>query len=253
MKLELVSLGVVSLLATINASSDHEFSVATSLDNDIESDANREHSNTAQKNSKLYLPWTHKPVCTDYLNDIGAKLCVYTNASFSNGRGISIFTTPEIAQKFASLPPFQDATVLSSSGINPVANSKKQAWYTSLIPSKGIGMFASRPLERGDQITAYTPYLLAHMENILSTEDREYHLRLAVEQLPKASRDTYLSLAKIYHQQSVVGQDVVKANAFEIQVGGVMHLAVFPESSRFNHACAPKYAFPSPIFLAYVS
>jgi hypothetical protein len=234
MKLELVSVGVVSLLVSLGASS--RISV------DAESDTIQPSSNK-QEGSSSYFPWTHKPACTDYLDGVGSKLCVYTNATFSNGRGISIFTTPQIAETFASLPPFQDSTALSSNNINPAASTKKQPWYTSLMPGKGTGMFASRPLQRGDRITAYTPYLLMHMENILSTEQREQFLRLAVDQLPAASKDAYLKLAKIYNEPSVVVQDVVKANAFEIQVGGVMHLAVFPESSRFNHACAPKYVY----------
>ncbi len=54
--------------------------------------------------------------------------------------------------------------------------------------------------------------------------------------LPAASREHYFSLATIYGQPHVAVQDVVKANAFEMQVGGQMHLAVFPETSRMNHA-----------------
>jgi hypothetical protein len=238
MKLELVSLCLVSFLASLGRSS--------RVSSDTESNVAQPPSDNVPESSESYFPWTYKPACTEYLDDIGSKLCVYTNATFSNDRGISIFTTPQIAEKFASLPPFQDPTALASNGINANANRAKQAWHTDTVPGKGMGMFASRPLQRGDQITAYTPYLLAHMENILSTTEREHFLGLAVDQLPPASREAYLALAKIYNVPSVVVQDVVKANAFEIQVGGEMHLAVFPESSRFNHACAPKYASPSP-------
>ncbi|EXJ74801.1 uncharacterized protein A1O5_01497 [Cladophialophora psammophila CBS 110553] len=188
-----------------------------------------------------HSPWSYKPVCTDYLDELGDQLCVYTDTTFSNGRGISIFTTPQIAQEFASLLPFQDPSALSSRGINPGSgNVDNMPWYTAPIPGKGVGMLASRSLQRGDLITAYTPYLLAHMENVLSTPERERFLRVALDQLPAASRDVYLGLAKIYGEPSVVVQDVVKANAFEMQIGGQMHLAVFPEASRMNHACAPN-------------
>ena len=35
-------------------------------------------------------------------------------------------------------------------------------------------------------------------------------------------------------------QDIVKANTFQILLGGANHLAVWPETSRLNHACAPN-------------
>jgi hypothetical protein len=183
--------------------------------------------------------WSFEPVCTEYLEGIGSELCVYTNSTFSNGRGISIFTTPEIATDFARLLPFQDPSALPSQGINPPEGDDR-AWYIQNIPGKGVGMLAKREMKRGDLITAYTPYLLAHMENILSTPERERFLRIAIDRLPAASKEHYLGLATIFHEPSVVVQDVVKANAFEMQVGGQMHLAVFPETSRMNHACSPK-------------
>ncbi|KIW82136.1 hypothetical protein Z517_05163 [Fonsecaea pedrosoi CBS 271.37] len=196
-------------------------------------------------------PWSHRPVCTEYLDELEDQLCVYTDATFSNGRGISIFTTPRIADEFATLLPFQDPDALSSRGINSNSDADRP-WYTAPIPGKGVGMLASRALQRGDLITAYTPYLLAHMENVLSTPERERFLRIAVDQLPVASRDVYLNLAKIYGEPSVVVQDVVKANAFEMEVGGRMHLAVFPEASRMNHACAPNAQyFLSPTLLTH--
>lgn len=181
-------------------------------------------------------PWTHKPVCTEYLEELGSELCVYTNATFSQGRGISIFTTPKIAEEYASLLPFHDAEILQKRGIN----SPEGPWYTKALPGKGIGMLARQDLKRGDLITAYTPYLLAHAENVLSTQEREKFFRLALDQLPAASQEHYLSLAKYFHEPSVVVQDIVKANVFEMQLAGQMHLAVVPEPSRLNHACAPK-------------
>lgn len=180
--------------------------------------------------------WTHEPVCTEFLGELESQLCVYTNASFSEGRGISIFTTPKIADEIASLLPFQDPVALSSQAVNVPT----ETWYTKEIPGKGVGMMAKHDLQRGDLLTIYTPFLLAHTENILNTTERERFLQIALSQLPQRSQEQYLDLAKIYHLADVVVQDVVKANSFEMHLGGQMHLAVFPESSRLNHACAPK-------------
>ena len=182
--------------------------------------------------------WTHQPVCTSFFEELGSSLCVYTNATFSQGRGISIFTTPKIAAEFAALLPFHDDEILQKRGINDAEG--KGPWYAKALPGKGIGMVAKRDLKRGELITAYTPYLLAHAENVLSTQEREKFLQLALTQLPAASQERFLDLAKYYHEPSVVVQDVVKANTFEMDVGGQMHLMVVPEPSRYNHACAPK-------------
>lgn len=182
-----------------------------------------------------FHPWSYQPVCTQVLESIGSELCVYTNSTFSNGRGISIFTLPKIAEHFAKLLPFQDPTALD--GIN----SRGGSWYTEELPGKGTGLIADRILERGDLITAYTPVLLVYMDKVLSTRDREIFLRIAIDQLPSASREAYLSLSTIYGNPTVIAQDVLKANNFEIQVRREMHLAVFPETSRMNHDCAPKY------------
>ncbi|TVY20458.1 SET domain-containing protein 5 [Lachnellula arida] len=78
------------------------------------------------------------------------------------------------------------------------------------------------------------------MDRVLSTRDREVFLRIAIDQLPSASREAYLSLSTIYGNPTVIAQDVLKANNFEIQVRGEIHLAVFPETSRMNHDCAPN-------------
>jgi hypothetical protein len=189
--------------------------------------------------ASTYFPWTHKPVCTESIVEQNEQLCVYTSASFSNGRGISIFTRPSIAAQFVALLPFENPAAVPKD-INPPANSKRQPWKTAQIDGKGMGLVATRKLKRGDLVMAHTPFLLSHMENVLSTMERERFLRIAVDQLPKESQEIYLNLAKIYNEPSVVIQDVVKANAFEISVGGTQHLAVFPEASRYNHDCAPK-------------
>lgn len=182
-----------------------------------------------------FFPWSYDPVCTPYIPELKSELCVYTNFTFSAGRGISIFTTPTIAEEFSALPPFQDASALE--GVNEPAKS----WRTQKVPGKGIGVVASRNLDWKDKVMSTTPLLLVHPPpSALSSESIEIFLRIAIEQLPAVSRDWYLSLATIFRYENLKIQDVLKANTFEVQVGGMMHLAVFPEQSRINHDCGPK-------------
>jgi hypothetical protein len=170
------------------------------------------------------------------LESVGDKLCVYTNSSFSNGRGISIFTTPRIAEEVAGLPAFQDPAALPAANVNVDSG----VWETRSISGKGIGGVAKKPLKFKDRVTAYTPALLAHLDDGLETKEREKYFRIAVEQLPEATRDSYLQLAYIYGHPSIRVQDIVKANTFQLEVGGQNHLAIFPETARLNHDCSPK-------------
>lgn len=183
-----------------------------------------------------YGPWTHAPVCTPTLQSINDTLCVYTDASFADNRGISIFTTPSLAKTFASLPAFRNPSALTAQSINQPTD----AYHTTAIPGRGIGMLASRPLSFGDRVTAYTPAFVAYLESELSTPDREAFWRIAIEQLPEALRSEFLSLATVYGDERIRVQDIVKANTFQVVMQGVNHLAVWPETSRLNHECAPK-------------
>ena len=185
---------------------------------------------------KAHSPWTHKPVCTGHIDRLKSELCVYTDASFSNGRGISIFTTPQVANDFVNLPAFRDAKAMAEGNINTFSG----AWYTQSLPGKGIGMLAKKSLKFGDRVTAYTPALLAYLEAELGTMEREKYFRIAVSQLPKGTRDAFLQLATVYGDPRIRHQDVVKANTFQLEISGRSHLAVFPETSRLNHACAPN-------------
>jgi ribosomal RNA assembly protein len=126
-------------------------------------------------------------------------------------------------------------------------NSPAGSWYTQELPDKGIGMLAKHDLKRGDLITAYTPVLLVHREKALSVQEREKFLRIAVDQLPVATKKLYFSLTTAFGDPTVIVQDVIQANSFEMQVGGQMHLAIFPETSRLNHDCAPKYGYLFPV------
>jgi hypothetical protein len=133
------------------------------------------------------------------------------------------------------LRPFRDETALT--GINEASNK----YYTKELHQKGTGMMAKVKFERADRITANTPVLIVSTEKILPARQGERILRRAIDQLPSDTRAAYLDLATMFDDPSVIVQDILKSNTFEIQVGGKMHLAVFPEPSRLNHDCAPKY------------
>ncbi|KIW13681.1 hypothetical protein PV08_08872 [Exophiala spinifera] len=195
---------------------------------------------TTSATTESFHPWSYAPICTEHFEALGGPLCVYTNATFANGRGISIFTTPSISESFAAQLPFHDDNVLAEHGINDPRGEEARPWYVTDLPGKGKGVLAKHELHRGDRIKAYTPYILVYMEGELTVDEREKWVKIGISQLPEASREHFFSLATIWNEEGYEVQDVIKANGFEMQVGGVMHIAVFPETSRLNHACGPN-------------
>lgn len=184
----------------------------------------------------LPWPWTHQPICTSPLPSIQSPLCIYTSTTFASGRGISIVTTPSLAAEIATFPAFADPTVLEKDGTNKPTN----LWFTSSIPGKGTGTLALHNLSPGTQILRYTPAFLAYLEADLATLDREALWSLAVSRLPAHTRTMFMALMYIYGDPRVRVQDIVKGNTFQIEIRGANHLAIFPETSRLNHDCAPN-------------
>ncbi|KIW10147.1 hypothetical protein PV08_11108 [Exophiala spinifera] len=178
---------------------------------------------------------SHPPVCTDVLASVDDILCVYTYASFSDGRGISIFTTPAVHEHFSQL------LERHYSSPDPDINAGPSKWTSRFIRGKGIGVVATTALAYGEKLSSFTPVLLVLLdEQSLTPLEREHYLRTAILQLPAPTRSQFLALTRIYDDDRIEVQDIIKANSFELQVGGIMHLAVFPEISRLNHDCAPN-------------
>jgi hypothetical protein len=192
---------------------------------------------TINKETEQRTPWTHQPSCSDIIQSIGEPLCVYTSTIFASGRGISIFTTPSLAEKFASFAAFSRPNALKAENVNEPTD----VYTTQEIEGKGIGVLASRPLAFGDRVTAHTPAFIAYLESELPTLEREKWWKSAIEQLPSTLKAKFLALSTVYGDERVRAQDIVKANTFQLEIGGVNHLAVWPETSRLNHDCAPKY------------
>ena len=108
------------------------------------------------------------------------------------------------------------------------------------MEGKGIGSLASQNLEPDTEILKYTPAFVAYLEHSLPTLEREALWRTALLQLPQKTRDSFLALSYVHQDERVRAQAIVQANTFQLNIDGVNHLAVFPETSRLNHDCAPN-------------
>ncbi|CAG8980602.1 hypothetical protein HYALB_00013752 [Hymenoscyphus albidus] len=228
--------------------------------------------------------WSHRPVCLDDGGEIvneevglegegEERLCVYTKAGFNRGRGVSIVTTPSVAQKFSSLPACRAPMAEKGKGENGDVEDSA-IWYTKSLPGKGIGMLAKKNLERGDLILESNPVLIVNSAKTLGRKAGEEILGRAVEQLGVETRNAYLRLSRGLGDENVKMQDILKwvissdiprtyadssvwfgrSNTFEVRVGWLMHLAIFLEPARLNHDCAPnaQYYVDSETLTLYV-
>ena len=184
----------------------------------------------------LPWPWTHPPSCTPPLPSIPTGLCVYVNGNFADGRGIAIVTTPGLGRHVASLPAFRSQEKMREGKVNVHSG----LWRTEEMEEKGIGSLASQDLEPDTQILTYTPAFVAYLEHSLPTLERETIWRTALLQLPQETRDSFLALSYVHQDERVRVQAIVQANTFQLNIDGVNHLAIFPETSRLNHDCAPN-------------
>ena len=199
----------------------------------------------------LSYEWDHPIVCTQSFPQLGGPLCLFTSASFALGRGISIITTPQIADEFLTLPAVVDAHLSSQFNSNTNATNghregaESRPWKSVAIRGRGMGVVATRPLTFGTLLTAYTPLLLVlhSAPQIINPPELEPFFRRAAAQLPVTSRDMLLSLARTSGLDEYMIHDIIQTNLFEFEIAGEQHMAVFPETARINHDCAPKYVW----------
>ncbi|TVY12524.1 hypothetical protein LARI1_G009549 [Lachnellula arida] len=183
-------------------------------------------------------PWSREPQC---LTEKGTNesYCVYTNEKFANGRGISFFTTPSIAEKVTHLPAFTDPKLHKH--VNKFHDDPP--WEMRNVPGRGNGLFATRTLHRGDLILANTPMGVYQSDAFFPDYELGYkYLRKSFDQLPKSSREIFLRMAT--HNPGDPVMERINTNAFAGDFEGAPHFILYPETAKcklMNHDCRPKY------------
>ena len=180
--------------------------------------------------------WSHKRVCTGFLEKLKSELCVYTDEDFAGGRGISLFTLPRIADELSKSRLFRDPDAL-----NEMVKHGNLMFSASDMPEIGFRVLAQGPHKRGEVVTANVPILIGTHENELSWQEREELLRVAVLQLPVFTQKLVDKLSGDLGGPHLLLTSIMAANAgFSMVHGGRKHFALFPELAIINHSCAPK-------------
>lgn len=189
------------------------------------------------------FPWTHNPTCVDAVlpsrdaaqqhTGTHRQFCVYTNAAFNSGRGLSLVTTPETAAEltFEVFAPYFNDTV-----------NVHAPWEVRDAEGKGKGLFATREVAAGDTLILKSPVLFVSKE-VLGTPSRARRnalLRTAVEQLPEERRKLVMGLSvggrggteDVGDVVEDLIRDIVEGNGIGMRVGdGSAHLMVVPEAA----------------------
>ena len=166
-------------------------------------------------------------------NGLHTNFCSYTDPSFSRGRGMTVITTPEIAERLYknssafTLPVPDDVNV----EVNP-------PYYLKSIPGRGVGVIVNKTLNRGDVIFKYTPVLVLHADifEMMDSKARMELQRKSIESLPPASRDMFMALHGHFGGDEI--EDRINTNAFQIELGEdnddddeEMHYIILPETA----------------------
>jgi hypothetical protein len=176
------------------------------------------------KISTVPTTWTQDPKCMPNENST-IKYCVYTNNTFANGRGISFFTSPSIAERIAALPAFTNKGLYSKVNV-----FDDPPWEVREIPRSGKGLFATRVLERGDPIVATTP-IGVYLSDALSQDFAlDYiYLHTAFIHLPKPTQQLFLS--SMAGSQGDPIMERINTNAFAGEFEGAPHFLMYPETA----------------------
>ncbi|OIW31930.1 SET domain-containing protein [Coniochaeta ligniaria NRRL 30616] len=192
-----------------------------------------------------WSPWSYLPYCVKPRNKPRSSppYCVFSSDHYRAGHGLSVITTPQLAASIADTlddgtvpPPIRNhpsSFLAHSSGPGPAFEIKD-------LPGRGKGAVATRKIRQWEVAMVAYPAVIAQMDlwEALGPDQIRAVLRQAIQQLPSEQQGVVLSLD--HSTGGALVQDILNTNIFGIELDGVMHMGLYPESSRLNHNCRPN-------------
>lgn len=212
----------------------------------------------APANSADVFPWTHKMLCVSKklkeedrknphkIPEIPRIHCLHSSDLFGGGHGTSIITTSEAASNLIAGDAMEDRPWYGSSkkrvfAPGPIVSKEGPAYTTKQYPGKGMGVMALRKIEQGEILMLDLPALIVGKQFLEDIEPRlrRRMLRRAVAQLPKNTQEMVAKLGRSTGGEVI--DDILGTNSCSFSLGErEMHLGLFPEVARLNHACNPN-------------
>ena len=176
-------------------------------------------------------PWTHPPHC-EIVSPAGDKLCVFTDANYYGGQGLSIVARPEVVKTLLG----EEGMFLSGRGrYESKGRGEGEVKYEALErPGMGVGLFvkSGQSYEAGEVILVDYPTLMLPAEGFEGADlgVLEGLAWKGLLQLPEGGRGLTRGLARSKKGWGIVDEivDVVDTNAFAHGKGGAVHNIIFP-------------------------
>jgi hypothetical protein len=175
-----------------------------------------------------WAPWTYRPYCADNTN-----YCVFTNTDFQGPtRGVSVIDARPSSTGNATSAVTVVADLLSSMPPTPESADDQQSppYEVRDIPGKGKGLIATRKIPRGRVFMVdYAAVVVdTHLPGRVRRAQGHQLLREAIERLPGAEEVLGLARSSLDPENVPVSEDVMKTNAFSVEIGGRDYMALFP-------------------------
>lgn len=178
-----------------------------------------------------WSPWSAHPTCAYPLDESSSKYCLYTYTSFHGGGDISIITTPEIAAEATALLEDPDPQWYRWNEPVAPAYGQDEPYELREIPGKGIGVVATRKIQRGEVIlsdAAAVITMLSPPRGILPVH-KKVLAQKAYDQLGEETRRLITALSG-GERGGVEG--IFNDNMFTIALAGwEKHRGLFPKVS----------------------
>lgn len=169
---------------------------------------------------KAATPWTEEPFCLPG-QDAEQALCVYTDADFAQGRGISLITSQSSAQQVSKHTAFNYPEQLEEGN-----RALNDVYEVRPLKDRGFGLVAKGKLGRGTRIFSHTPVIAAQLAaEKLPDEELFPLLQVAVQRLPNETRKKFMALHGHFGGDEIY--DKFQTNGFRV----FDYAAVFPETS----------------------
>lgn len=110
----------------------------------------------------------------------------------------------------------------------------KETYKICESPGRGMGLFANRPIKRGELIISEKP--MVTLNNGYNTANT---LEQRIEKLSQAEKDMFYSLSNSWPLISPKCMGIFKTNALPLGVDSPTG-AIFPIIARSNHSCLPN-------------
>jgi len=127
------------------------------------------------------------------------------------------------------------------------------------LPGKGLGLVAKRPIRRGELVMVEAPAMLVQ-KRVLEDSSGRYigSLDLAARSLPAARRKAFMRQGRAGDGEGGYRiLDILLTNSFQLSLAGEgeaagFHYGNYPNASRINHDCRPKYVCSFLAFLPWL-